>query len=375
MRVLHCPKTVAGQAPVLARFERELGLDSRSVALIGSPFGYRTDEVLWTHGQNPLLLEVRRWQLLCRALRHYDVIHFNFGETFMPNVAPSSPPESVGAINPLIWSLYRLYCRVFTLRDLPFIKKLGKKVFVTFQGDDIRQGDYCLEHFGITHATEVGPEYYEPGVDAAKRKRALAFSNYADGIFASNPDLLHVLPATAEFLPYALVDPREWVPVPPSTDADHRPVVLHAPTDRRVKGTKYVIDAVERLKNEGVPLDFHLVEDLPYDEAKELYRGADLLVDQLFAGWYGSLAVELMALGKPVCAYIREGDLRFIPVGMREDLPVINVSKDSLYSVLKHWLTDGKHQLRKLGDQSRVYVEKWHDPLKIAERLRLRYLR
>ncbi len=58
----------------------------------------------------------------------------------------------------------------------------------------------------------------------------------------------------------------------------------------------------------GVRFEFTLVEGLHREEAKRLYERADLFVDQLILGWYGGVAVELMALGKPVIAHIRPGD-------------------------------------------------------------------
>ena len=33
-----------------------------------------------------------------------------------------------------------------------------------------------------------------------------------------------------------------------------------------------------------------------------MYAQADLVVDQVLIGWYGALAVETMAMGKPVIA-------------------------------------------------------------------------
>jgi glycosyltransferase involved in cell wall biosynthesis len=96
-------------------------------------------------------------------------------------------------------------------------------------------------------------------------------------------------------------------------------------------------------------------------------------VDQLLAGWYGGLAVELMALGKPVISYIRESDLKFIPQEMRKDLPIISAAPATIYSVLKEWLTVRRDELPKVGQSSRAYVEKWHDPVKIAARLKSEY--
>ena len=80
-----------------------------------------------------------------------------------------------------------------------------------------------------------------------------------------------------------------------------------------------------------------------------------------------------MALGKPVFCYIREGDLKFIPEQMRKDLPIINVTPKTIYGVLKKWLTERRHELTEIGRRSQAYVEKWHDPLKIAARLKADY--
>jgi hypothetical protein len=98
-----------------------------------------------------------------------------------------------------------------------------------------------------------------------------------------------------------------------------------------------------------------------------------LLVDQLLVGWYGATAAELMALGRPVICFIREDDLRFIPTKMSEELPIINATPGTIYQVLKDWLTVRRNELCSRGKQSRRYVERWHDPLQIAVRLRDAY--
>jgi glycosyltransferase involved in cell wall biosynthesis len=140
--------------------------------------------------------------------------------------------------------------------------------------------------------------------------------------------------------------------------------------DRGAKGTRFVVEAIRRLENEGVPVDFRLVEGLQREAARRLYEEADLVVDQVLVGWYGGLAVEAMALGKPVVAYIRDGDLRFVPPELRTELPVIDATPDSLSSVLADWLTSRRGELGELGRRSRAFVERWHDPRAIAARLK-----
>jgi hypothetical protein len=244
---------------------------------------------------------------------------------------------------------------------------------MTYQGDDARQGDYCREHFPITHARAVGPHYYTPESDAIKRTDIARVARHADCIYALNPDLLHVLPGHAQFLPYASVDLSDWRVVPAATDPGRPLTVLHAPSHRGVKGTMHVLEAIERLRAEGVALELLLVEKMSHGQARRAYERADLLVDQLLAGWYGGLAVELMALGKPVVCYLREGDLGHLPPDMRADLPIIQATPQTIYAVLKEWTTIRRGDLVALGHSSRAYVERWHDPLKIAARLKADY--
>jgi glycosyltransferase involved in cell wall biosynthesis len=175
---------------------------------------------------------------------------------------------------------------------------------------------------------------------------------------------MHVLPAVTHFVPYAHLNPRAFAVAQPNLYST--PLVMHAPTHRGIKGTKHVLEAVERLKADGVPFRFELIEGLSHAEALQRYRDADLLIDQLLLGWYGGLAVELMALGKPVICHLRESDLRFIPQGMRKALPIIRAHPGDLYEVLKVWLTNRKQELPEVGARCRAFVEHWHDPLPIA---------
>jgi len=134
-------------------------------------------------------------------------------------------------------------------------------------------------------------------------------------------------------------------------------------------------DLAWQLKKEGHAIRFILVENMSNDKAKDIYKKADILIDQLLAGWYGGLAVELMALGKPVIAYIRKEDLKFIPTQMKDELPVINATPQTIYAILKKYITINKNDLVLIGKKSRQFVERWHDPIKIAQQLKKDYLK
>lgn len=372
LRILHCPTMVGGNPQGLARAERELGLESWSVAFNRDYFNYEADEVLVAERHSPLVREIKRWRLLIRALRDFDIIHFNFGLSIMPQrIQPSAAAKNEHPS--LVRWMFGYYTRIFEFRDLSLLKRAGKGIVVTYQGDDVRQGDYCLTNFEISPASEVEADYYTPESDEYKRERIARFTHYADRIYALNPDLLHVLPSQARFRPYSHIDLRDWKVVDEGNPGPEVPMILHAPSHRGVKGTRFVLDAISRLRAEGVAFEFTLVEGLSHAEARRIYQRADLLVDQLLCGWYGGLAVELMALGKPVICYIRDDDLKFIPRQMREELPIINATPGTLYGVLREWLAMRKHELRDVGRRSRAYVERWHDPLKIAATLKDEY--
>src|SRR5205085_1053183 len=205
----------------------------------------------------------------------FDVIHFNFGMPILPK-----PLDRLASRGQGLWRFaYNLYASLVEFRDLPLLQRAGKAIFVTYQGDDARQGDYCSAHFPISPIGEVDATYYTPEGDARKRREIALFDRYSDGIFALNPDLLYVLPERARFLPYAHIDLRDWRPRAP-LDSGSRPLVIHAPSHRGIKGTRFVLDAVSRLQAEGVPFDFKLVEGISNIEARRIYEQADLLVDQ-----------------------------------------------------------------------------------------------
>lgn len=367
LRVLHCPNLVGGHAPGLAAAERELGVNSWTLALEPSPYGYPADEVVWDGGDGRVVREFKRLRLLPRVLRDFDVIHFNFGSTLMPGrlAQEGLPAERAQSLR---MRALGAYWGLLQQLDLPLLARAGKAIFVTFQGDDARQGDVAVPRLPVDVAAELEQGYYSPASDANKRRRIARFDRYASGIYALNPDLLRVLPARARFIPYANVDPRKWEPAAPRA-GDSRPRVLHAPTNRGIKGTRFVVDAVARLQAEGIGFELELVTGRTRDELRSLYESADVVVDQLLLGWYGGLAVEAMALELPVVAFLREDDLEFVPAEMRAEIPVVRAEPRTIYEVLRQLLTERRNELDELGRRSRDYVLRWHDPAQIASEL------
>lgn len=247
------------------------------------------------------------------------------------------------------------------------IQILNKKVLIQYQGDDARQGQYSLENFEISIADKVQEGYYSNFSDTIKKKQIKLMDKNCSFIYALNPDLLHVLPKRAKFIPYSHISMDEWNV---SENKENTIIKIgHAPSNRSVKGTEFIIKILDELKINGFNFELVLIEGLSNYEAKKIYSEIDILIDQIYAGWYGGLAVELMALESPVVAYIRDEDLKFLPSEMRNDIPIINANESNLKFQLKKLLSMSRNEIKKIGKKSREYVLKWHNPDKISKEI------
>ena len=124
---------------------------------------------------------------------------------------------------------------------------------------------------------------------------------------------------------------------------------------------------------EGLDADLVLVEGLHHDEAFERYREADIVVDQLNAGWYGLFAIECMALGKPVVTFLHEEAVRRTEEASDNGADRARDEGD-LRERLEP-LVAAAAERKRIGAESRAYVERVHDLERVADRLLALYAR
>jgi hypothetical protein len=192
-----------------------------------------------------------------------------------------------------------------------------------------------------------------------KTATELAFASAADARLVGNYDDRRWMEGAEVVLPG--VDLSAHRPQPPS--ARTRPLIVHAPSNRAAKGTEEVIRACQRL-----PVDLELIEGLPNEQARERYKAADIIVDQLKVGWYGVFAIEAMALGKPVVCYLHDDALRRTEDAFGVRVPIVNATPDTLTERLRP-LVESTAERRRIGAASRAYVERLHDVDQIADQL------
>lgn len=341
MKVIHLPTAVGGNAWNLSSAEKKHGIDSTVLNIGNSKFGFGCD-IKKDWDKNKFTYPIKAYLFYKKAIHNYDIFHFNFGRT-----------------------IFDYKFSMINMIDLIYLKRKNKKIVVTYQGSDSRLAKYSMDNYDINYFKSYSQKQLkkEYKVDKRKIQRFKKVAKYADIVYATNPDLLNVLPKNTKYRPYTKLQIDEWTPS--YSDYNKEEIcIVHAPTNRVIKGTDIVIRVIESLKKK-YKINFLLIEDMSNDKAIELLKKADIVIDQLYIGFYGGLAVESMALGKPVVAYIREDDLKHIPKQMRDEIPIINANESNLEEVLIK-LFEQKSDLNKIALNSRRFVENWHDSMKIA---------
>ena len=302
MRVLHCPVNTAGIPWANSQALRRRGIESDLLVFNRYKLHPEADISLERHGKL-LRQQATQWRAFLKLLPRYDVFHFYSSVTLVP--------KSV---------------------QFRILHALGKKGVYQYLGSDIR----------------------------GKTREQLAYGLKADAEIVSSYDAIRWVPDADVILPG--VEVAKIAPAIPSADKQ-RPLIIHAPSSRRRKGTEHVVAAVESLD-----ADFRVVEGLTHDEAFELYREADIVIDQLNAGWYGVFAIECLALGKPVVTFLLEEAVRRTEEAYGIEVPVISATAETLRERLRPLVADAALRHR-VGAASRAYAERLHDIDAIAGEL------
>ena len=371
LNVLMLPEIVGGEPGGIADGLRSLGDDVTVVTKWPHPFGYDYDRIIYPdYGLGRIEIFLRTFRAGLYLFEKWDVVHFTFGSTLFD---PGNYQTKIRGVRSFIRRILEELRHGLQVLELVILKLRGIPAFFHFQGDDARQGSALLSRYDFSIAHAVTDGYYTLESDAAKIRKIKRFAKWASGIFAVNPDLMWVLPSGAKFVPYAAVNSVDYEPSWPSAN-DGPLVFAHAPSHRGVKGTDRIVEAMRFLQDRGKAVDLDLIEGVSNKEAIDRIRKCDVLIDQIYAGWYGGVAVEAMSLGKPVICFIREEDLVWVDSDMRSTIPIIQTTPDSLIQTLESISSMSRIELDEIGKSSREFVDRWHGGLRVVPKIRSSYL-
>jgi glycosyltransferase involved in cell wall biosynthesis len=279
---------------------------------------------------------VQDYVVFAKCLVRYDVFHHTFRGGFLGNT--------------LIW------------RAEAYLLRLArKKTVVIAYGSDVYMYSR-LANFSVRHATlAIAPE-------AARKERAVAarvnyWTRNADIIVAGF--ILAGLSRWDIMVPNSLcIDERRWVPKRVYAKGDgigDKVVVLHTPNHRLIKGTEFLIAAVERLKRSGLKVELMLLEGVHNEEVRRVMRDeADILVEQIIDSGSGLSGIEGMASGLPVMVSLHDEHAKaFRRYSFFGECPVVSTCPETLEEDLRV-LIGNPHLREELGRVGRAYVEKYH---------------
>lgn len=324
MKILHAPENIGGMAGVLAREQSKLGHDAKSYSFSSNIYGFNSD--IFIKDPNSIFERIKN---AINFSINYDIFHFYFGSSLMGT----------------------------SLKDVKWLSKMGKKIFFYFCGCDIRDEKQTIMNYPISACSKCFPKLCSRNRNKAK----IIAEEYGKINFVSTPDLLEfversvLLPQVVNFELINKIN-KEVKHTESNTF-----IIAHAPTNRLIKGTQYIVDCIDRLKSKGLKIDLMLIENMNHENALRKYKEADIAIDQLLIGSYGLVAAELMALGIPTITYIRDDLLNKYPTVP----PLINATPNNLEDIIVYFY-ENREKLSNYKDQGKKYAYTYHDPTKLA---------
>lgn len=132
--------------------------------------------------------------------------------------------------------------------------------------------------------------------------------------------------------------------------------VVHAPTDRFIKGTQEVLSAIEKVKKSR-NIDFILLENLPREEVIKEKSKCHIAIDQIGnrgGTGYGINSLETLSMGIPTITDMNCGFDTWLP-----ENPFVIANSNNLADKLVE-LIDSSDYRKKTRKDSRKWVSKYH---------------
>lgn len=358
-RILLCPVEIAGYYVGLEAGLRELGVDALAIDLGGNPFSYRT-------GSTRLPIVVRLAQRACAG--HRATMPSRLLRLCWWRAARIATNLLV-----LIWAVARFDVFVFSfgtsflgLRELPLLRRLGKRMVFVFHGSDARPP--------YISGVRIAPDGAMSITDCqalTRRKKAsiLWIERHADAIVAQ--------PAFSHFFERPVVNfftvGVPWMDQPLASRTDRGgdvPIrILHSPSDPITKGSARVREVIEQLRSEGLNLELVELRGVPNEVVLREIANCDFVVDQIYsdAPMVG-FATEAAVAGKPaiVGGYAWSENHRIF--GSDPMPPVEECTPETLADAIRHLATNRPYR-EALGAQARAFVSCRWSRTAIAERL------
>lgn len=311
MKILHGPNNITSAPRKIASQERLNGFISDS---INTTINFLDGPSHFNSKNNIVSKFIFRIKYFFLAIFYYDILNFHAGATLLPKNI-----------------------------DLPFYKFFRKKVIMHYYGSEVRLMKE-LEKVNKYSNLFSADGKNSPDLDHMKIKRLKfqkKFINYAIAPREYSFYLRKVMPEDMViediWCSNILEEQEKLISKGISYEQKEVPIIMHCPTNKITKGTKYVESAIKNLQAKGIEFEFVLVEDLKHEDLLDfMSKEVDIVLDQFLVGSYANLCFEALALGKLAFCYINDELHRY----SCDDYPVVNVTVDELELELEKYILD-----------------------------------
>ena len=274
-----------------------------------------------------------------------------------------------------------------------YLRKYNKKVVLGAMGDDyyycnvnrtlkpMRYSDYNIGE--KEHITDFAQWTYHDKVETKKKDLCRMIAADCDAIVAGAYEywLPYTLTSDTDSHGRRLSEKLHSIPFPiriPEVEnlnnSERKPTALRvfigiSKGRSEFKGTDIMLAAAQQLKQEYPDrIELKVVEGAPYSEYKRMLGESDVLLDQVYS--YGPGMNALLAMSQGLIVMSGGEPEYYELLGEKECQPIINVtpSYDDVYEKLKRLILLPVSEIEELKKNSREYVKRNHDCMKIAEK-------
>jgi len=243
--------------------------------------------------------------------------------------------------------------------DYAILKRMNNSIISIFCGCDIRDkttfsyfakknqlGDCC----GICEGkiTKCDPRRARRVVRGAEKYSDIILSQPDYSFLLTRPYYYYWLPL--ETGQYTFLVPRNKIPR-----------IVHFPTDRYLKGTDLIVQALNQLRQDGFQFETLILEKISNQKVREELTKGDILIDQLYSDTTGMLSLEGMASGCAVLCGLNK-EFQHLPA----ECPAIPTNPTNIYNNLK-CLLENREEIYRTAEQGIKYINKFHDSINVVK--------
>lgn len=138
--------------------------------------------------------------------------------------------------------------------------------------------------------------------------------------------------------------------------------IVHTPNHRGFKGTEFILNAIDELKQEGYSINFLLLEKIKNTEVLRILREeADILVEQIIFSGYAMSGIEGMANGLAVLSNLSNDTYTQLlrRYSYLDECPILSTNPENIKDNIR-LLIDNPGLRQQLGGLGIRYVKKYH---------------